>query len=194
MTLSNGFRLAIQIADALDKAHRHGVVHRDLKPANIMLSATGVKLLDFGVATRRTRVRGTTSEILTEDHEGRITGEGAILGTLEYMAPEQLEGKEADGRTDIFAFGALVYEMVTGGQAFSMRERGWTDRRDPPRRAASRRRVGIRYAARPGSDDFPMPIQGSRRAVADGCGPSVSVAFDRSGSAARGVDEPTKSS
>jgi serine/threonine protein kinase len=122
MTLSNGFRLAIQIADALDKAHRHGVVHRDLKPANIMLSATGVKLLDFGVATRRTRVRGTTSEILTEDHEGRITGEGAILGTLEYMAPEQLEGKEADGRTDIFAFGALVYEMVTGGQAFSMRE------------------------------------------------------------------------
>jgi serine/threonine protein kinase/Tol biopolymer transport system component len=118
LPVEQALSFAIQIADALDKAHRHGVVHRDLKPANIMLSATGVKLLDFGLATRRTRVRGTTSEILTEDHQERITSEGAILGTLEYMAPEQLEGKEADGRTDIFAFGALVYEMVTGDKPF----------------------------------------------------------------------------
>jgi serine/threonine protein kinase len=118
LPLDLALTFATQVADALDKAHRRGVVHRDLKPANVIVSASGVKLLDFGLATRRTQVRGTASQIPTEDHQERITSEGAIVGTLQYMAPEQLEGQEADNRTDIFAFGALVYEMVTGTKAF----------------------------------------------------------------------------
>ncbi len=108
----------IQIADALDKAHRRGVVHRDLKPGNLMLTKSGVKLLDFGLATQQNAATGPTSQIPTVDLQERITTQGAIIGTLQYMAPEQLEGREADARTDIFAFGALLYEMVTGARAF----------------------------------------------------------------------------
>ena len=110
-------RYSIQIADALDRAHKKGVVHRDLKPGNIMLTKSGVKLLDFGLAKIiSTQAAAEVSQLLTQHHE--LTGEGMILGTLQYMAPEQLEGKETDARTDIFAFGAVVYEMATGKKAF----------------------------------------------------------------------------
>lgn len=108
-----------QIADALDKAHRHGVVHRDLKPSNIILTAAGAKLVDFGLAKFSTAgggpIQGFTG-IATQQRQ--LTQEGTILGTLQYMAPEQLEGEEADARTDIFAFGAVLYEMLTGRRAF----------------------------------------------------------------------------
>jgi serine/threonine protein kinase len=121
---SQVFQHAIEIADALDHAHRHGIVHRDLKPANIMLTKAGAKLLDFGLAGWNERqalqLGNAVSEDVGELPETRsLTAEGTILGTLQYMAPEQLEGKATDARTDLFAFGAVVYEMATGRRAFN---------------------------------------------------------------------------
>ena len=118
LPLDQALQVAIEIADALDKSHRQGIVHRDLKPANIMLTKAGAKLLDFGLAKLK-YPSGATSLTALPTQSAGLTGEGKILGTLQYMAPEQLEGREADARTDIFAFGALVYEMVTGKRAFT---------------------------------------------------------------------------
>ena len=107
-----------EIADALDKAHRQGIVHRDLKPGNVMLTKSGVKLLDFGLAKAIGPPPSQGSLTALPTQQG-LTQEGTILGTFQYMAPEQLEGKDADARTDIFAFGATLYEMATGKKAFS---------------------------------------------------------------------------
>ena len=115
-------RYGIEIADALDKAHRQGIVHRDLKPGNVMLTKSGVKLLDFGLAkamTASAQPSVVTSLQTMMGTANNLTQEGTILGTVQYMAPEQLEGKEADGRTDIFALGCVLYEMATGRKAFS---------------------------------------------------------------------------
>ncbi|HUJ22100.1 MAG TPA: protein kinase [Bryobacteraceae bacterium] len=107
---------AMQITEAVDAAHKHGVIHRDLKPGNIILTKAGAKVLDFGLA--KVRVAEAASGETTLPIAAPLTAEGAILGTLEYMAPEQLEVKEADARTDIFALGAVIYEMATGRRAF----------------------------------------------------------------------------
>src|SRR5262252_4588936 len=117
-------RYGIEIADALDKAHRQGIVHRDLKPGNIMLTKSGVKLLDFGLAKPLAAAGAQTisgaSVMATEAQVSQpLTERGTILGTFQYMAPEQLEGGEADARSDIFAFGAVLYEMATGRKAFT---------------------------------------------------------------------------
>jgi serine/threonine protein kinase len=118
----------IAIADALDRAHRQGIVHRDLKPGNVMLTRSGPKLLDFGLARTLAPGGGSSVNALTSlptEAAGSqpLTAEGTLLGTFQYMAPEQLEGAEADARTDLFAFGALLYEMATGRPAFSGKSR-----------------------------------------------------------------------
>jgi serine/threonine protein kinase len=121
LPLQQVFRNGIQIAEALHEAHRAGVIHRDLKPDNIMLTRHGVKLLDFGLATIVGRssfgVNEDASAATTVDHQ--LTHEGTLLGTIPYMAPEQLEGNELDARSDIFALGSVLYEMITGRPAFT---------------------------------------------------------------------------
>ena len=109
----------IQVADALDKAHRAGIIHRDLKPANVMLTKSGTKLLDFGLAKLQEEV-SVMAAALTEMtvETKRLTTEGMLVGTFQYMAPEQLEGRQPDARSDIFAFGAVLYEMLSGKPAF----------------------------------------------------------------------------
>jgi len=118
LPLDQTLKYAIEIADALDKAHRKGITHRDLKPGNIMLTKSGTKLLDFGLAKLR---QGAVSQVPLSERptaSDSITAQGTILGTLQYMASEQVEGGEVDSRTDIFAFGVVVYEMATGKKAF----------------------------------------------------------------------------
>jgi serine/threonine protein kinase/dipeptidyl aminopeptidase/acylaminoacyl peptidase len=113
-------RIGMQIADALDRAHRAGVIHRDLKPGNVMLGKTGAKLLDFGLA-RAAGLDALAAESSSPTMSRPLTAEGTIVGTFQYMAPEQLEGKEADARTDIWALGCVLYEMATGRRAFEGR-------------------------------------------------------------------------
>src|SRR5262245_27603727 len=118
-------RIGAEIADALDRAHRAGVVHRDLKPSNVMLSRSGAKLMDFGLARERLRggvlsVTGSGTGVQSQSPTiaSPLTAEGALVGTSQYMAPEQLEGREADARSDLWALGCVLYEMATGRRAY----------------------------------------------------------------------------
>ena len=121
LPLEDVVRYGIEMADALDLAHRQGIVHRDLKPGNVMLTQSGVKLLDFGLAKVVAPLfpRSDASESLTASMPADLTEEGTLLGTFQYMAPEQLEGRAADARSDIFAFGTVLYEMATGRKTFA---------------------------------------------------------------------------
>jgi hypothetical protein len=117
LPLEQTLRYGIEIAEALDKAHREGVVHRDLKPGNVMLTKSGVKLLDFGLA-KAMEPDEPSDDLTVMPTQQALTQEGTILGTIQYMAPEQLEGKETDSRSDIFSLGAILYEAATGREAF----------------------------------------------------------------------------
>jgi len=121
LPLEQAVRCVAQISDALAKAHKLGITHRDLKPSNVMLTKAGAKLMDFGLAKESAPLSAALTE-MTADH-AKLTVEGTIVGTFQYMAPEQLEGKEADSRTDIFALGEVIYEMATGKPAFSGKSR-----------------------------------------------------------------------
>jgi eukaryotic-like serine/threonine-protein kinase len=119
LPLDSALKLCGEIAAALAAAHARGIVHRDLKPGNVMLTKSGAKLLDFGLARLHAASHGELEAGFRETVSEPLTGEGTVLGTLQYMAPEQIEGREADARSDIFAFGCVLYEMVTGRKAFT---------------------------------------------------------------------------
>jgi len=120
LPIAQALEVGAQIADALDAAHKQGIVHRDLKPANVMLTKSGAKLLDFGLAKLRPggAIRLVPDSSAAATHTGSVTVAGTLVGTIPYMAPEQVEGREADARTDLWALGCLLYEMVTGHRAF----------------------------------------------------------------------------
>ena len=111
-------RYGMELADALDRAHRQGIVHRDLKPGNVMLTPSGAKLMDFGLAKPGFPQNAASGLTAVPTQTTPLTAEGTIVGTFQYMSPEQVEGKEADPRSDIFALGAVLYEMATGKRAF----------------------------------------------------------------------------
>jgi serine/threonine protein kinase len=116
LPLEDALRHAVEIAAALDQAHRHGIIHRDLKPGNVMLTPNGVKLLDFGLAKMLEPAWAAATSLPTVSQT--LTAQGTIMHTYQYMAPEHLKGSEADARSDIFTFGAVLYEMLTGRRAF----------------------------------------------------------------------------
>jgi eukaryotic-like serine/threonine-protein kinase len=118
LPLAPALKYGVEIADALDKAHRQGIVHRDLKPGNIMITKSGTKLLDFGLAKAAAPLASGATLTAAITRTTPVTHQGTIVGTFQYMSPEQVEGKELDTRSDIFSFGAVLYEMVTGRRAF----------------------------------------------------------------------------
>jgi serine/threonine protein kinase len=190
LKLEDALAISLQMADALDKAHRRGIIHRDLKPGNVMLVRGGgsaaiptAKLLDFGLA----KLGAAPPQSITETRlattpprsaEAPLTSRGTILGTFQYMAPEQIEGQEADARTDIWAFGCVLYEMLTGRRAFEGKTQTSLIWRDPRATADAGRRAPATHAARAQPHRPHVPCEGSRRPVSDGARSLAAAAMD----------------
>ena len=137
LPLEQALRYGTEIAEALERAHRAGIVHRDLKPGNIVLTKSGAKLLDFGLAKMIQPQSNPNAPTMAMPQDKPLTEEGTVVGTFQYMAPEQIEGRDADARTDIFALGTVLYEMATGKRAFEAKTRASLiasilDREPPP--------------------------------------------------------------
>jgi serine/threonine protein kinase len=195
MPLDEALKIATQIADAFSASHRQGIVHRDLKPGNVMLTKDGAKLLDFGLAKTAAAGAAVPGLSMLPTTPAQLTAHGTILGTFQYMAPEQLEGREADARSDIFAFGALVFELVSGRKAFETKPRE-LDRCNPRARSA-----GVDIAAAAGtlvarSHRGAVSGQESRRSLADRkrAQPALAGLHDhnRSGRAVRVAAQPDR--
>ena len=171
LPLDQALRYAGQIADALASAHRLGITHRDLKPSNVMLTKNGAKLMDFGLAKQKgpAALAAALTEMTLD--QPKLTTEGTLVGTFQYMAPEQLEGKEADARTDIFGFALVLYEMVTGKPAFNARSRASL--------IASNHAGPAVDSAIVGTGGGEVPGEGSRRAMAERQRPGERVEVDR---------------
>ena len=166
LVLSEALSTAIQIAEALAVAHRAGIVHRDLKPGNVMMTKTGAKVLDFGLAKTIDSAVAHRAASLVPTTPAALTEPGTILGTFQYMAPEQVEGRDADARTDLFALGCVIYETLTGRKAFRY-DSSERDRRDHAHRAAAGLDHSADHAtsARPRREE--VPRQGCGRSLAD---------------------------
>jgi serine/threonine protein kinase len=155
------FSIAVGVAEALVAAHREGIVHRDLKPSNVMLTRNGVKLLDFGIAKQGVgnvapQPQGTAATVTASS-----TVAGVLIGTVPYMAPEQLEGNPVDARTDIFAFGSVLFEMATGTRAFGGDLDGLTSRCDTRRHTAAGIPRSLGPTLHAGSLHLRLPRSGS---------------------------------
>ena len=171
LAVAHALEYGIQIAEALAAAHRAGIVHRDLKPGNVMITRTGARLLDFGLARAvPTAVSLKTTVGDRSDRVAGLTTEGTILGTLSYMAPEQIDGREIDTRADVFAFGAVHVRDGDRPQGVRRRKSGARDERDPARRTDTRVVHRAGDARRPRSADSRLHGQGSERSLAEHCG------------------------
>jgi serine/threonine protein kinase len=158
MRLTEALRVAAQVADALAAAHAAGIVHRDLKPANIMVDAHGrVRVLDFGQAKLTASAIGADEPTRTVTVNDPLTEEGAIVGSVPYMSPEQAEGHALDARSDIFSFGAVLYEIITGQRAFRAEFPDFHTRRHRAEGPAAAEHNLFRCSARTGAADPAMP-------------------------------------